>query len=140
MSSYKQERAYTLYSLVRLLIEEAILAVTFCGLLPGFGIHIPLWLIIVLMEVWSFYSYLTSKLVVKFIGRKAAVGTEALIGVKCITTTPLHPNGYLRVGSELWQARSMAEDIETGVEVVIVGINRLTLIVKPSTDTSVDEI
>jgi membrane protein implicated in regulation of membrane protease activity len=135
----KKKRAYTLYSLIRTLFDEAALAAVVLWLLPRFGINIPVWLLIVLMVAWAVYSYLTSRLVGKVIGRVAAVGSEALIGVKCITTTPLFTNGYVRVGTELWQARSMAGDIEIRAEVVIVGINRLTLLVKPSTDTSCDE-
>ena len=87
------------------------------------------------MVAWAVYSCLTSRLVAKVIGRAAAVGPETLIGVKCTTTTPLLPDGYVRVGTELWQARSIAGDIETGFEVIIVNINRLTLLVRPSTDT-----
>ena len=135
----RKKRAYTLYSLVRLLFDEAILAVVLLWILPGFGINIPVWLLIVLMVAWAIYSCLTSSLVAKVIGRAAAVGPEALIGVKGTTTTPLSPDGYVRVGTELWQAHSMAGDIETGAEVVIVGINRLTLLVKPSTDTGPEQ-
>jgi len=134
-----KKRAYTLYSLVRLLFDEAVLAAVVLWLLPGFGINFPVWLLIVFMVAWAVYSYFTSRLVEKLIGRAAAIGPEALIGVKCITTTPLFPDGYVRVGTELWRAHSIAGDIETGAEVLIVGINRLTLVVKPSTDTSFDE-
>ena len=135
----KKKRAYTLYSLGRLLFDEAALVAVVLWLLPGFGINIPLWFLIVFMVIWAVYSYLTSKLVAKVIGRAAAVGPETLIGVKCTTTTPLLPNGYVRVGTELWQARSIVGDIETGTEVIIVNINRLTLIVRPSIDTILDE-
>lgn len=134
-----KKRAYTLYSLVRLLFDEAILAAIVLWLLPAFGIRIPVWLLIVLMVVWVLYSYLTSGLVGKVIGRAAAVGPEALIGVKGTTTTPLAANGYVRVGTELWQARSIAGDIESGVKVVIVGIDRLTLLVKPSFASILDK-
>jgi len=131
----KKKRTYTLYSLGRLLFDEAALVAVVLLLLPRFGINIPVWLLIVFMVAWAVYSCLTSSLVAKVIGRAAAVGTEALIGVKCTTTTPLLPDGYVRVGAELWQARSITGDIETGAEVIIVNINRLTLLVRPSTDT-----
>ncbi len=139
MPTDKKKRAYTIYSLVRTLFDEAALAALVLWLLPGVGINFPVWLLIVFMVAWAVYSYFTSRLVGKLIGRAAAVGPEALIGIKCITTTPLSPEGYVRVGTELWRACSMAEGIEIGTEVIIVGINRLTLLVKPSTDTSFDE-
>lgn len=139
MPADKKKRAYTIYSLVRTLFDEAALAALVLWLLPGVGINFPVWLLIVFMVAWAVYSYFTSRLVGKLIGRVAAVGPETLIGVKCITTTPLFPDGYVRVGTELWRAHSIAGDIKTGAEAVIVGINRLTLLVKLSTDTSFDE-
>ncbi len=134
-----KKRAYTLYSLVRLVSDEAALAAVVLWLLPGFGINISIWLLIVFMAAWAVYSCLTSMLVGKVVAKASAVGPEALFGVKCRTTTPLSPEGYVRVGTELWRACSMAGDVETGAELVIVGINRLTLLVRPSTDTSFDE-
>ncbi len=131
----KKKRTYTLYSLGRLLFDEAALVAVVLWLLPRFGINVPVWLLIVFVVAWAIYSCLTSRLVERVIGRAAAVGPEVLIGVKCTTTTPLLPDGYVRVGTELWQARSMTGDIETGAEVIIANINRLTLLVRPSTDT-----
>jgi len=139
MRADKKKRAYTIYSLVRTLFDEAALAALVLWLLPRFGISIPVWLVVVFMVAWAVYSYLTSRLVEKVIGRAVAVGAEALVGVKCTATTPLFPNGNVRVGTELWRAHSIAGDIETGAEAVIVGINKLTLLVKLSTDTSFDE-
>jgi membrane-bound ClpP family serine protease len=135
----KKKRAYSLYSLGRLLFDEAALAAVAFWVLPRFNISIPLWLIIVFMVAWAVYSYFISRLVARVMGKATAVGPEALIGVRCITTTSLFPDGYVQVGTELWRARSMAGDIETGAEVVIVGINRLTLLVKPSEDTALTE-
>ena len=132
----RKKRAYTLYSLVRLLFDEAILAVVLLWILPGLGINIPVWLLVVVMVAWAIYSCVTSSLVGRVIGRATAVGPEALIGVKGTTTTPLSPDGCMRVGTELWRACSIAGDIDVGAEVIIVGINRLTLLVRPSTDTS----
>ncbi len=139
MPADKQKRAYTLYSLVRLLFDESVLAAVMLWLLPGFGINMPLWLLILFMVAWAVYSCLTSRLVAKVISKVAAVGPEVLIGIKCTTTTPLYPDGYVRVGTELWRARSVSGNIDVEAEVVIVGIKRLTLLVKTSTDTSFDE-
>ncbi len=139
MPTNRKKRGYKLYSLGRLVFDEAALVAVVLWLLPGFGIDISIWLLIVFMAAWAVYSCLTSMLVGKVIVRESAVGPETLIGVKCRTTTPLSPEGYVRVGTELWRACSMAGDVETGAELVIVGINRLTLLVKPSTGTSFEE-
>jgi len=139
MPADKQKRAYTLYSLVRLLFDEAVLAAVVLWLLPGFGINMPLWLLILFMVAWAVYSCLTSRLIAKVISKVSAVGPEVLIGIECTTTTPLHPDGYVRVGTELWRARSVSGNIDVEAEVVIIGVKRLTLLVKTSTDTSFNE-
>jgi membrane-bound ClpP family serine protease len=139
MPADKQKRAYTLYSLVRLLFDEAVLAAVVLWIMPGVGINVPLWLLILFMVAWAVYSCLTSGLVAKVISKVAAVGPEVLIGIECTTTTPLQPDGYVWVGTELWRARSVSGNIDVEAEVVIVGVKRLTLLVKTSTDTSFDE-
>jgi membrane-bound ClpP family serine protease len=128
------KRTYNLYSLGRLVFDEVLLVAVSLWLLPGFGIKIPVWLLIILMVSWAVYSFVISNLVTKVIDRTSVVGPETLIGLKCKTTTPLLPDGQVRVGMELWQAHSIAGDIETGTEVIIVNINRLSLLVRPSKD------
>jgi NfeD-like C-terminal, partner-binding len=54
------------------------------------------------------------------------------VGIKCRTTTPLSPQGYVLAGSELWRAHSIHGDVNAEVEVVTVDVKGLTLIVKPS--------
>jgi membrane-bound ClpP family serine protease len=125
-------KTYTYYSVTMFLVEELILAFILSWFLPSFDINIPLWLVLILMEAWAAYSYLTSNLVTRVINKQVSVGREALIGVKGTTTTPLCPDGYARVGAELWRARSMSGDIDPGEEVLIVRVDRLTLLVKPS--------
>ncbi len=131
-----RKRAYTLYSISRTIFEEAALAAVVLWLLPWFGINIPVWLLIVFMVAWAVYSCFISSLVEKVTDKAAAVGGGALIGIKCTTTTPLHPDGYVRVGNELWLAHSMSGDIDVEAEVVVVSIKRLTLLVKPSMGTA----
>lgn len=129
MTTAKNKRAYTLVSLVKVSLEELALAILLLWLLPRFGINIPIWLTIIFMVIWAGYSYLTSVLVVKVMDKATTTGLEALVGVKGITTTLLSPEGYIRIGNELWQACSKNGDIKSGVEVVIVGNERLTLFV-----------
>jgi membrane protein implicated in regulation of membrane protease activity len=63
--------------------------------------------------------------------RHAHVGAETLIGRTAVVALPCRPAGQVRVDGEIWQARC-----ETGVgegeQVVIRGIDRLTLLVERS--------
>lgn len=101
--------------------------------LPGQGIDIPLWALIVLMTVLGACFYTTYWLGKRALNKTPSVSLEALIGAKGKTTTILDSRGYVRIGSELWQAKTEAEsDINGGVDVTVVGIEGMTLLVRPT--------
>jgi membrane-bound serine protease (ClpP class) len=60
--------------------------------------------------------------------RRAETGIEALIGRTAVVTAPCGPNGYVRVGGELWQARS-ERGVDRGDTVTIRGADGLILLV-----------
>lgn len=124
-----KKRSYALFSLVTTLVEEAGLAPIVLLLLPQFGINIPVWLLILFIVLWAAYSYITFRLGKKVIGRAPLVGAEALIGARGVTTTPLSPEGYVRLGTELWRAHSLAGDISEKTEVMVREMKGLTLFV-----------
>ena len=127
-------KKYTVYSIVTTLLEEVALVAVVLWLLPGFGINIPLWGLILMMAALGTYAYITYRLGKKALAKKPIVSPKAMVGSKCRAATQLAPKGYVRVGSELWQASS-SSTINAGEEVVIVGIEGMTLMVSPtSTD------
>jgi len=132
----RTKRSFALYSLVTTIVEQAILVIVLLAVLPRFGIGIPVWLVVVLSLAWAAWSYFAYRMGEKVIGRTPVAGPEALVGVRCITTTPLSPVGYVRAGSELWRARSISGDIDTEVEVIISEVKGLTLFVMQSSDMS----
>jgi membrane-bound serine protease (ClpP class) len=63
--------------------------------------------------------------------RTPVAGVEALVGAVAVATTPLDPEGRVRVNGELWQARS-EQPADTGERVVIRAVEpNLTLLVAP---------
>jgi membrane-bound serine protease (ClpP class) len=70
--------------------------------------------------------------------RRAAVGSEALLGRRAVVTSRLAPEGRVRIDGELWAARAAARDpIEPGAAVVVDDIDGLTLVVaRPDRDSS----
>lgn len=63
--------------------------------------------------------------------RRATVGTEALVGRTAVATTDLWPAGQVKIDGELWQARCEG-GVSAGDEVVVRGIDGLTLEVEPA--------
>jgi membrane-bound serine protease (ClpP class) len=64
-----------------------------------------------------------------------AVGVEALVGRHGRATTRLAPSGQVRVGGELWSARSTTP-VDRGDAIVVLGIHGLVLDVDGTGDLS----
>lgn len=63
--------------------------------------------------------------------RRVRTGREALIGARGTVTTDLNPKGEIRVMSEFWEATAGGTVVTAGQEVVVVGMDGMTLVVKP---------
>ncbi len=120
---------YTVYSAITTLLEELALVAVVLWLLPKWGINIPPWGLILMVVAWGAYSGITYWLGNKALDKKPMISPD--VGSKCQVTMPLAPKGYVRVKGELWQARANSA-IDAGEEVVIVGIERMTLLVSPA--------
>jgi membrane-bound ClpP family serine protease len=62
--------------------------------------------------------------------RRVQVGTEALVGAEGVALGPLDPGGQVRVGGEIWDARSSVA-VPSGSRVRVTAVERLTLVVEP---------
>jgi membrane-bound serine protease (ClpP class) len=62
---------------------------------------------------------------------RVQTGRAGLVGARAVVVSRLAPAGQVQVGGELWNATS-ASDAEAGSEVVIMGVEGLTLRVRPS--------
>ena len=111
------------------LLDEIILVAIFLFILWLLGIYLPLWALIaiaVALGIWFLVQY---KLIVPILNQRLMTGSQGMLGLKGKVVTPLAPNGYIKINGELWQASSTETNISTGEEVVVVGIDRLKLIV-----------
>lgn len=124
-------RRYTALAVVSSIVEQGVLVAVVLWLLPRFGINIPLWALVVMVIALGVYGYVGYRLGRSALERKPMMASEAMLGSQCTVMTPLAPRGYVKVGSEMWRASSRGLVIEKGQEVVIVGIEDLTLLVAP---------
>jgi membrane protein implicated in regulation of membrane protease activity len=132
----RSRRSFAIYSLVVTIVEDAILVIVLLVVLPLFGISLPVWLVVVLPLAWAAWSYFAYRMGKKVIGKTSVAGAEALVGARCVTSTPLSPVGYIRVGNELWRAHSISGHIDAEVEVVVAEVKGLTLYVRRSSDAN----
>ena len=115
--------------LVLLLDEVAAVALVFL-ILWWLEIEIPLPITIVVALALGALIFVIHKAVIPTFHKKQITGSEGMIGMKGEVIRPLTPKGVVRVGDEFWKARSSGEDIETGEEVEVVGVEGLTLKVR----------
>ncbi len=113
-----------------LLEEAALVAIVLVGL-PELDISIPLAGLIALMVVWAAVSVFTYRMGSRALRRKPMAGIETIIGSKGKVVSPLAPEGLVKVGSELWRAKSTASRVDVGEEVIVLGRDGGRLIVTP---------
>ena len=125
-------RGYIIYSIISTLLQEAVAVLLVLWLLPMLGTNIPLWglgVIMAVIAVWGFIGYWLSK---DIINREVATPSNAMVGCSGKATTPINPDGVVRVRGELWKAYSPSDTISAGEDVTVVDVVGLTLYVHRS--------
>ncbi len=117
-------------AIVSTTLEEAALAVGALWGLPKLGIHIPLWVLIIVMLAWGAYAIITYRMGSRALRRKPVHSLMPMIGSEGKVVSPLAPEGMVRIKSELWIAKSASGEIDAGVEITVVGQDGLKLIVR----------
>ena len=113
-----------------LLLDEAIVVVVVIFLLRYFEINIPLPITITIAIIGGILAFVIHVAVIHSFHRKKVTGREGMIGMQCRVVKPLTPFGTIVVEGEYWKAKSLYDKIEVDEDVEIVGIDRLTVIVK----------
>ena len=116
-------------AVVSTVLEEAALAAGVLWGLPKLGIHIPLWVLIIVMLAWGAYAVITYRMGSRALRRKPVGGLTVMLGSEGEVVSPLAPEGLVRIKGELWRAKSASGRMDTGEEVTVVGQDRLKLIV-----------
>jgi membrane protein implicated in regulation of membrane protease activity len=114
-----------------LLEEAALVAVALVGL-PELGINIPIVGLIAIMIGWAAVAVLTYRAGSRALKRKPVTGLEAMVGSKGRAVKTLNTEGLVRIGDELWRAKSDGIEIAIGDEVNVVGQDGNELLVRPS--------
>lgn len=94
-------------------------------------IDLPLWFIWGLMGLWIAKDIALFPLTWRAYDQDHAKDESSILGARGIAEERLDPSGYIRVGSELWQAEVVgdAPSVEKGEGVRVQGIRGLTLLV-----------
>ena len=116
-------------AIISTLLEEVALVAAVLWGLPRLGINIPIWVLVIVMLAWAIYTVITYRMGSRALRRKPVAGMTAMLGSEGEVVSPLVPEGMVRIKGELWKAKSESGKMDTGEEVVVVGQDRLKLIV-----------
>ena len=119
-------------AIVSTVLEEAALAAGVLWGLPRLDIHIPLWVLIIVMLAWGAYTVITYRMGSRALLKKPVDGLTDMVGSKAKVVSPLAPEGVIKIKGELWVAKSAGHRIDAGEEVVVVGQDGLKLAVRKS--------
>jgi membrane-bound ClpP family serine protease len=117
-------------AVVSTLAVEAAFYTIWRWVLPESDINVPLWALVTVMVGWAIFAVVDFWFVTHVLRRKALVGLPDMKGTQGKVISPLHPEGLVRIGGELWGAKSLDGAIEVGEKVVVVGQDGLQLIVR----------
>ena len=113
-----------------LLLDEVAALVLVLLALWFFKIRIPFAVVIVIALLLGTFAFITHKVIIPSFHKRKVTGSEGMIGLEGAVIEPLTPVGVVRVEGELWKAKSVDDDIATGEDVEILGLQKLTLEVK----------
>ena len=122
-------KTFVIYSIVTNILEQIALVAIALWLLPKLGIDLPIWGLVLIMAAVASYSAWVTVLNKRALDRRPMLPPD--IGTKGRARTPLSPTGYIRVVNEAWPAISTGRAVQPGEEVVVTGMEGMTLLVAP---------
>jgi membrane protein implicated in regulation of membrane protease activity len=112
------------------LLEETALAIIVLVGLPQLDIHLPLVVLVALMVVWAVVAVLVYRAGSRALDARSTSGPDGIIGRQGKVVQPLQPDGLVRIGGELWRAKAIDGEIDSGREVTAVARKGTILIVR----------
>ena len=117
-------------SIAGTVLQEAIIVAIWRWGLPQLDIRLSVWTLVLVMIVWGIYSAIAFMIGTEALTRKQFIGLTTMVSATGKAISPLAPEGQVRVKGEIWGARSVEGNIDSGEEIVVVGQERLKLYVR----------
>jgi membrane-bound ClpP family serine protease len=112
------------------LLYEAIIAAIILWGLPRWGIRIPLYGLILICMAVAVYGVASFLIGSRALRRKPLPGLTTMVGLEGHVVSGLAPEGFVRIGGELWNARAENGSIEVGADVIVVRQSGLKVVVR----------
>jgi membrane protein implicated in regulation of membrane protease activity len=126
------KKARLVIAIITNLLDEAIIVALIVFGLPRLGVHIPLWGTILICIGFLIYAVIFYRIGSTILGKKPLPGFSDMTGIEGKTTVRLAPKGFVKIESELWEAKAENGPIEAGARVIVVRQEGMKLIVAPA--------
>ena len=120
-----------LFTAIASIVDDVLIIILSIWVMSILGIGTPWWFIVILVLLlltWSFIGY-------RALSKNPTLGFENMVGKSGLAVESLKTLGTVRIGHELWQARS-DETIKQGVQVKVIAQSGLKLTVVKGQDSS----
>ncbi len=111
-------------------MEELAIVLVWRWVLPQFAIEIPVSVLVAVMVAWAVFSAGLFIFTTRVLKMKALAGLSSMVGVRGRVVGSLAPEGFVKIGRELWEAVSTEVSLKDGEEVVVVSESGLKLVVR----------
>ena len=130
MNNRRLTTARLIVAVISTTAEEAAIYSVWRWLLPDFDINLPVPVLIGVMVAWGIFSVSLFVFTSRTLKRQVPVGLPSMIGTRGKVSSPLTPEGLVRIKSELWVATAEDGDMNKGDSIEVVGEDGLKLVVR----------
>lgn len=115
---------------ILLILDEVIVVAVVLLILWKLGVHLSPLVITTAVILIGILIFLIYRVISSTNRLEATGGKQGMLGLTGSAVTPLDPEGLVRAHGELWKAECTGDSIAPREEVIVIGIERLKLIVK----------
>ena len=124
--------ARLILAIVSTALEEVAIVAIWRWVLPEFGIELSRTVLIAIMVAWAMFAVALFVFTTRTLKKQTVVGLPTMVGSRGRVSSPLAPEGLVRIRGELWGATSAEGNINTGEDVEVVAEDGLKLMVRRS--------
>ena len=122
--------ARLIIAIVTTALQEVAIYVIWSWLLPEWGIYMSREALIGVMIFWGLFATWLFIFTTRTLKRQTVVGLPTMVGSRGRASSPLAPNGMVRIKGELWTATAAEGEVKKGDDVEVVAEDGLKLIVR----------
>jgi membrane-bound serine protease (ClpP class) len=111
-------------------LQLVIIWIIWRWLLPEFEIRLSVPVLISIMAAWAIIGTSIFVFTTGALKKQVQAGQPSMIGTTGKVTSKLAPQGMVKIRGELWTARSITGEIDSGEQIMVTGQEGLKLLVR----------